>query len=183
MKSAGSGFDEIYLQVYAPTGLGPTLGTRSISIVPAGSDLPHARYTSNAAQGIPRDKDTLVAFPTEAVFHHLISRTVQGDGHRFTFLGGGVWAVTATTRFVAGGGAGERYSALVSDNYGSPQVITAGGGYNGSAPETTNLSYTGYFPEGSYIEASVWQNGSNSLDLEGVEGWKNITFALIEGDA
>lgn len=156
---------------------------RTLTVFPRGPARTYARYTGSTAQGIPRDRDTLVAFPTESVFHHLISRTAQGDGHRFTFLGGGVWAVTATTRFVAGGGAGERYSALVSDNYGSPQVITAGGGYNGSAPETTNLSYTGYFPEGSYIEASVWQNGSNSLDLEGSPIWKNITFALIEGDA
>jgi hypothetical protein len=176
--------DWFYLRVEfggAPTG--PCeIAERTVSVVPAGPLPPRTRYTGSTAQPVPADTDTLVAFENEAEFHSFISRTEQGDGHRFTFLRGGVWAVTATTRFVGGGGAGERYSALTSDNYGAPQVITADGGYNGSAPETTNLSYTGYFPESSYVEVSTWQNGSPSLDLEGAEIWKNITFVLITGD-
>jgi hypothetical protein len=155
---------------------------RTLSVLPRGPVLPHARYTSSAVQPVVANTDVLVAFEDEATFHHLISQAKQGDGHRFTFRESGVWTVTATTRFIGGGGAGERYSALVSNNYGSPQVITAAGGYNGSAPETANLSYTGYFPKGSYVEVSTWQNGEDSLDLEGAEIWKNITFAQVKSD-
>jgi hypothetical protein len=183
----GSVHDRFHVEVL------PTVGheaeeayidVRSVTILPAGPLLPYARYTSSAAQPVSRDVDTLVAFENEATFHPLISRAEQDDGHRFTFRKGGIWAVTATTRFVGGGGAGERYSALVSnsDNPVSGRVITANGGYNGSAPETTNLSYTGYFPVNTFIEVSTWQNGGDSLNLEGVEGWKNITFALIAAD-
>lgn len=150
----------------------------NVSAMPVLSGV-HARYNSSSAQSIPNTADTLVAFDGEAEAHPYISRIAQGAGHRFTFQKSGIWAVTTTTRFVGGGGAGERYSALVSNNYGSAGVITADGGYNGSAPETHNLSYTGYFPAGSYVEASVWQNSGAALDLEGSPIWKNITFALV----
>lgn len=138
-----------------------------------------ARYASDTAQPIPGWTDTVVAFEDEPKKHFGIERVAQDGGHRFVFRLAGVWAVTATARFAGGGDAGERYVALVSDNQGARDVVTATGGYNGSTPETANLAYADYFPAGSYLEVTAWQTGNESLDLEGSPLWKNITFARI----
>lgn len=139
----------------------------------------HARYTSVTNQAIAPSTDVVAAFGTDQTLTDAVVKSTDGAGHRFTFAVGGIWAVTSTTRFT-NGSAGERYSALVSDNYGTAQAVTALGGSSTTLKETMNLAYTGYFPAGSYVRTQVYQTGNSpTLDLEGNVQWKNINFALI----
>ena len=143
----------------------------------------HARYDNGTtSQAIAASTDTVAAYGHAVSTHPYVTRSTDGAGHKFTFTRGGTWAITATNRF-QGGSAGERYAALLADNYGSMSVVTAQGGSAATGiPETINLSYTDHFSAGQSVKAQVWQTGNTSLNLDGAAIWKNITFVLINPD-
>lgn len=146
-----------------------------------GSNLYYARHASTSGfQDIPNLTNERVTFPSTIVSSSGISKTGDaGVGHYFTFNISGIWAVTCCIRFQGNTSLGERYGALISNNDGTQTVKVANGGFSTGAPVTINLSYTAYFPAGTFVLVEAFQSTGDTIYLESLEQWKNINFALI----
>lgn len=139
----------------------------------------YARYHSTSSQSVSSGSNTTVSLPTAAASTPWVTSSTSGAGHRFAVGVAGIWAVTATMRFIGDPGVCQCYGALVSNAYGSEQVITALGGYSSGAAHTINLAYIGLFDATDYVFCQAYQDSGSSRSLEGQAGWRNINLALV----
>lgn len=154
-----------------------------LSVVEINAPTAFARYDNNAtAQSVAASTDVVASYSHAVVSSADVTQSTDGAGHKFALNRSGIWTITATDRFV-GGTAGERYSAIWSDKFGTNAVMTAdGGSADASVPETMNISYTDHFTAGDHVEVKVWQTGNTTLNLDAANIWKNLTMTLVSAD-
>lgn len=134
-----------------------------------------AQYNAASNQIHPTGTQPVVAFGTAIRTSTLVTRSVQGAGHRFTLNRSGVWGITTCIRW-AGASGGERYVLLNSSIGG----LCAQGHPLGtlSGPVTFSPSSTEYFTAGDWVQVEVFQNAGSDrlLEANAGAGWVRISL-------
>lgn len=119
-------------------------------------------YTATAAQPIPNNADTVIAFGSDATTSTEVVKSTSGAGHKFTLGQTRLWTISATCRIVENGVGGRAFDIRA----GSTLLAKTGMQSSATNPYTVNLSCTRRLAAGTQISVVGWQNSGVSLALD-----------------
>lgn len=139
-----------------------------------------AQYQASANQSITSAASTVVAFGTTQIASDLVTRSVSGAGHAFTFEKSGIWAVTYGIRYAAAANgvrdswitdpAGRRVSSSQAGSAGAESSLTA--------------CLVSWFDAGTAISIQTLQNSGGAVNIlfSVASGYGRLDLAYILGE-
>lgn len=161
----------------------------SASGVGGGGSTGGGRHSAGGvAQSIPNTTSgpgTVLALgtaETAPLASTLLTRTVEGAGHKFELGGSGMWACGATVRAASSTAAGELSADIVADidGGGYDLVIAKDGSKREGLPRTLCPSRTLYLPSGTKVLVYIYNGTGTARTLEPNAGaWVHLDLWLV----
>jgi hypothetical protein len=126
----------------------------------SGSGFIDGQWRASSNQTLSNSTDTVLGFATTETASTAVTRATSGPGHKFTLGSTGIWAVTATVRFISGA-AGARFIEL--RNSAQNTRYASSGVTVGSGAATLNFSVTRQFTVGQELVVIAAQTSGGTL--------------------
>lgn len=144
------------------------------------------QWSEDTPQSIPFNTNTAVRFSDTDLASAVVTRSPEGAGHKFTVSEAGLYAVSTTVRFAAGGAGGNRYLEL--RNAAGTVRYAAIGADGGPGASTLHLAEPALplaAGDTLLVIAAQSQTGSAALSTQPVagsaptRGWQQIRITKV----
>lgn len=121
------------------------------------------RWRATSNQSLSNGSDTVLAFGNTEASSSVVTRATSGSGHKFTLAEDGIYAITATVRFVPGN-TGSRFIEL--RNSAQSVRYVAAGNEGGPSATTRQFAITDRFPAGAELVVIATQSSGGTLTTQ-----------------
>jgi hypothetical protein len=141
-------------------------------------DVGEAIYVGGLPQSIPHATETIVTWgATPLQSTSLLTRNNNGVGHDFEIQRAGLWVFSATIRYAAAAGGGDRY---VTMKIGTTAYAAQGFGIpTNSAAPTVHAGFSRRMTVGEDVSIHLWQTSGAALNTDPGTSWLMFTAAWI----